>query len=591
MRDLLTLKNMISEVIYVLDHKQRRWFIYLIFVILFGSFWEMLGVSVVFPILQVLIDPEKLMGTPFVLAILNYFGGGKDFLLKAVCLGCILIYLFKNIFIFISSCMQIRYKTNLLRKLSVLMMDSYMNRSYSFFVETNSGEIIRGITFDTSAVHDIVEMLLKLCSEGFAVLLICISILMIDPFIAMTCLLLGVICFLLLILTSKKKTADMGKKNMEAVTENNKLATQIIGGIKDIFVRQKRGFFLQKFEKSCEQRRVSVSTYQIICAIPERVIEVFCIIGVILILFFRMKFGKGETVEELVPTLGVFGMALFRVLPAVSRSIGYVNGLVYHRLNLESAYSNIKQAREYLERKRKSEDEIDDEEIFKFEDIVELEHVYWKYNERSEYILSDLTMRFHKGESVGIIGESGAGKSTLSDILMGLYEPLNGTVKADGVSIYNNPFEWSKIIGYVPQTVFLLDDTIKNNILFGNNPEDEEKIWDALEKANLKDFVQKLPDQLETMVGERGIRFSGGQRQRLAIARALYYNPDIIVLDEATSALDNDTEAAVMDAISNLQGEKTLFIIAHRLSTISNCDKIYRIQDGKAWQIEKASLY
>lgn len=182
---------------------------------------------------------------------------------------------------------------------------------------------------------------------------------------------------------------------------------------------------------------------------------------------------------------------------------------------------------------------------------------------------------------MAFIGESGAGKTTLADIILGLYIPQEGTVTVDGVSIYDIPQDWSRIVGYVPQSVYLLDDTIRNNILFGEKQMDDKKIWDALKQAQLYDFVKTLPDGLNTIVGERGIKFSGGQRQRIAIARALYYNPDILVLDEATSALDNETEEALMESIEALQGLKTLIIIAHRLSTIRNCDKIYEVKDGK----------
>ena len=205
----------------------------------------------------------------------------------------------------------------------------------------------------------------------------------------------------------------------------------------------------------------------------------------------------------------------------------------------------------------------------------------WKYPESKKATLQGINLEIKKGESVAFIGESGAGKTTLADIILGLYIPQEGTVTVDGVSIYDIPQDWSRIVGYVPQSVYLLDDTIRNNILFGEKQMDDKKIWDALKQAQLYDFVKTLPDGLNTIVGERGIKFSGGQRQRIAIARALYYNPDILVLDEATSALDNETEEALMESIEALQGLKTLIIIAHRLSTIRNCDKIYEVKDGK----------
>lgn len=203
--------------------------------------------------------------------------------------------------------------------------------------------------------------------------------------------------------------------------------------------------------------------------------------------------------------------------------------------------------------------------------------------------MAGLSLIIKKGESLALIGESGAGKTTLSDVILGLLKPELGTVKMDNIDIFAIPKQWAGIIGYVPQSVYLIDDTIKENIIFGleNNENNDEAIWRALEQAQLKQFVESLPQQLNTIVGERGIKFSGGQRQRVAIARALYYDPDILVLDEATSALDSGTETAVMEAIEALQGQKTLIIVAHRLTTIRNCDKIYEVKNGVAYLCDK----
>lgn len=217
----------------------------------------------------------------------------------------------------------------------------------------------------------------------------------------------------------------------------------------------------------------------------------------------------------------------------------------------------------------------------------------WKYQAGKNEIFQDLSMTITKGESVAFIGTSGAGKTTLADIIMGLLKPQSGSVEADGVDIFSNPHRWSKIIGYVPQAVFLIDDTIRANIAFGipDNMVNEDKVWNSLIQAQLKIFVESLPDGLDTIVGERGIKLSGGQRQRIVIARALYEDPDILVLDEATSSLDTDTETAVMEAIDLLQGHKTLIIVAHRLTTIKNCNKIYEIREGKAVLSKKSEVF
>ena len=279
--------------------------------------------------------------------------------------------------------------------------------------------------------------------------------------------------------------------------------------------------------------------------------------------------------------------AAFRILPAISRITGYVNLLIFERPRLEGAYENIKTSRDYMKTLDNSNKSNEMGKDLLFERNLKVDNISWKYDEMTGDVLHNLSIEIRKGQSIGIIGESGSGKSTLSDILLGLYKPQCGNVTVDGYSIFDIPYAWSKMMGYVPQTVYLLDDTIRNNVAFGENDINDDDVWKALEKASLKKYVENLPDGLDTLVGEGGIKFSGGQRQRIAIARALFTKPSILILDEATSALDNETESAVMEAIESLQGTITMIIIAHRLSTIRNCDRIFEISEGRAIEVKK----
>ena len=290
-------------------------------------------------------------------------------------------------------------------------------------------------------------------------------------------------------------------------------------------------------------------------------------------------------------------MGAVRMLPSLGRTSANINIMSFYVTSLESAYNNMKilkeeeLANEVLEvEEQKYKDE--DEKGLTFNDSLCLSNIYWHYKDSEKNILSDLNLKVEKGQSVGLIGSSGAGKSTLADIILGLHIPNQGSVKLDGHDIRHIPQTYSRIIGFVPQSIYLLDGTIRENVAFGEGKEniDDNKIWNCLEKAQIGEFVRKLEDGLDTIVGERGVRFSGGQRQRIAIARALYRNPEILVLDEATSALDNETEAEVMKSIESLYGTITMIIIAHRLSTVKKCDVVYEIMDGKAIIKEKKEL-
>lgn len=591
MKDIATLKIMIMQLKYILDNKQKRQLVGLFLIVFLGALWEMLGVSIMLPFIQVLLTPEQLMEKRYILVIMKMFGIESVYgIIVLVCILIIFIYLIKNGYLIFSSYLQIKYKNSLLKNMSILMLRSYMNRSYQFFTNTNSGEIIRGITNDIAGVHDIIEISLKFLSEILVVILVGIYLIVTDPLMAIGVLLIGIVCLFLIAFSLKKRMSEMGMLNREALYENNKLAIQIIAGIKEIFVMQRRLAFLSEYEKSYKKREKATINYQFANACPERLIEAICISGIMAIIVIRLSVGINP--QLFVPKLAVFAVAAFRILPSISRIAGYINGLVYNRPNLEAAYINIKNARKCLA-KNNIEKYLDEKVCYdkvKFKHKIILNKVSWFYDNKA-IILNELFLEICKGESIGIIGESGSGKSTLIDILLGLYQPKSGIVEMDGYSIFDIPYLWSKLIGYVPQTVFLLDDTIRNNISFGEHTLNDNDIWEALELASLKEFVEQLPEKLDTVVGERGIKFSGGQRQRVAIARALYHNPDILILDEATSALDNETEAVVMESINQLQGMKTLIIVAHRLSTIRKCDRIYEIKDGKAILQDKQRIF
>lgn len=595
MKDLKTLKLMWNQLMYILDKKQKRNMFFVFFSILIGACLETLGVSSILPLVQMLTMPEAMMEKPYIRVITQAFVI-KDTLQVTLLVGVaiILVYIIKNIGLALSGYIQVRYSMGLVKQISVQMMKSYLNHPYSFFVDTPTGEIMRGLNGDIVAIKEITLNIFKLTSEALVFITIACYIIYSDPVMALTVIAVCGFCFLMIVVILKKKISGLGIIARDLSRDSNQIIIQTVHGIKDIFVRQKRHVFLTKYNELKEKSRAADVSYNFVSLLPERIIETVCIGGIIIAVLLRIV--QGVPSSEFVPMLALFAVAAFRILPSISRITGYVSVFIYQRPALAAAYENIKEAREYmagLAVSNKDKEIVDENTLtdVHFKDSIQIKNVVWQYNEENGNVLDGVSLTIEKGESIGIIGESGSGKSTLCDILLGLYRPQTGAVTVDGYSVFDIPHAWSKMMGYVPQMVYLLDDTIRNNVAFGEEHIDDEAVWHALEQASLKKYVETLPDGIDTIVGERGIKFSGGQRQRIAIARALYCKPDILILDEATSALDNETEIAVMEAIESLQGSITMIIIAHRLSTLKGCDKIYKIEQGTVVDVCKESLY
>ena len=593
--DLKTFFVMVRQLFYIMTVKQKRKSILLFFVILVGAAFETLGVSAILPFIEAMLTPDELRQKWYVKLIIDFLGiDNSQMIMIVVGLGVICIYILKNLYLTLSIYFQASFRYRFQKELSTRMLRAYMKRPYSYYLNVNSAEVLRGIGGDVNGVFGVFEDIFKLISELLTVCLIGIFLFYTDFLMAGGVLAIAVIAFLLIVIGFKKMLTGAGEKARRASTISNKYAYQAVNGIKEILVMRRSDYFVKKYDGAYEQFRVTEQLNSFLRQCPERIIETVCVGGLIGIVCVRL--GLGVDAAVFVPQLATFALAAFRILPSISRMIGNITGLIYQRPNLEVAYNNLREVEEFekqLKLLKIADKEFKDMKTLHFNSVLNLNGIDWKYPGSATEVLHDLSLTIHKGEAIAFIGASGAGKTTLADIILGLFRPNKGSVTVDGKDIFSIPEQWAKIIGYVPQSVFLLDDTIRNNVSFGLEEEsvNDEQIWQALELAQLKRFVEGLPYQLDTVVGERGIKFSGGQRQRIAIARALYYNPDILILDEATAALDNETEKAVMEAIESLQGLKTLIIVAHRLSTVKNCNKIYEIKDGKAIVKRKVEIF
>ncbi len=560
---------------------------------LMTSFLELLGVSMIFPLLQMLFEEDSIQQSwylNFLYTCLHFTDSNRFLLFIGIII--MIVFVVKNGMALWFSYIQQKFSSEFMKEASSMMLDSYMKQPYEYFLNHNSSELLQGIEGDVNAVYDVMKAVFQFLGETVTVILLALLLFFTDYKTAVGSLLIALICLGFIVFGLKNRTKKAGKNFRNSYEEKRKYGIQAIHGIKEITVLNRRQYFLDKFRDEGEKVAKSNLVYGFISSCPDRIIEGVCVSGFIAIVCFRII--SGVDTSTFIPALGLFAMGAFKILPSIAKLTNRITTIVFYQPGLHNCYENITSIRKAEKNTQKEVIKVnDDYNELHFQESVLIQNVTWKYINSEINVLDNVSLSIRKGESIALIGASGAGKTTLADVILGLFKPQGGTVLMDGKDIYSNAEAWSKVIGYVPQSVYLIDDTVRANVAFGvdNKRISDERVWSALDQAQIAGFIKNLPNGLNTMVGDRGIRFSGGQKQRIALARALYENPDILVLDEATSALDTETETAVMEAINALQGQKTLIIVAHRLSTIRNCDRIFEIVDGKAVERSKDEVF
>ncbi len=584
MNRLKSVKDVWNKYNFILTTSLKRWGVVVVLLTILGAIFETMGVTIILPLVQVMIAPEELRKNVIVEPIISYLGLDSDTaLIWAIGIAVIFIYLLKNLFLLMLSWVRVKYSCKVQRELSIEMMDAYMKRGYIFFLNVSTGELLRGMQGSIVNTYNALYHCFRLFAEVLTITFICLYIMVSDIIMAMCVCVLAFLCLLIIIFGFQKWIRKCGEINYVYSALVNKTLLHTFQSIKEVLVMQRQKYFINSYRKEYIEQQKGIIGQTVGTESPAYLIEGVCVAG--LIIAVCVKAINTENASTLVPQLAAFAVAAFRILPSLGRISSYFNQFMFCIPGINETYENFREVRESDSNLiSKLNDKKRIEKINGFEKKVTIEEITWKYPNAEETVLEGISMEIKKGQSIAFVGKSGAGKTTLADIILGLLPPQKGRVLIDGVDIKDIPKERSKIVGFVPQNVNLLDDTVRRNVAFGieDSEIDDDMVWAALEQAQLKDTIENSPNGLGTKIGERGIRFSGGQRQRFAIARALYCNPDILILDEATSALDTETETAVMESIEALQGHKTLIIIAHRLTTIRNCDVIYEIEDGKA---------
>lgn len=571
------MKDLVKSVFKVFNGKQKRNLIGMAVLILINSGVSLLGVSVLQPFITAVMNPEALLENEWVRLGYDMLGfDNTNQLITALAVIIMIVYAGKNAFIIFMNNMQYRFSYYGKREMQDRLMKYYISKDYTFFLNHNSAELMRDINTDPEMFYAAVLNMLQLSSEVCVSGILVIFLLIKDPLLTMGVAIAMAVMVFIFMKKLRRTLARFGDERRKYNANILQCMQQAFGGIKEIKIANRESYFEGEFCKQNGLYTYVIKQNAFLSSIPKPVMEALCIIGLMAAIVARVNATSTDP-TQFVETLAVFAAAAFALLPSANKMSEYLgsiihNGVVIHKIG--DTYAAIRDMEIDTEQKK-------DYKAVSLEKEIRVENMTFCYPDTEEAVLSHVNVTIPKNTSVAFIGPSGAGKTTMVDLILGVLKPQEGAITVDGMNIRESYRGWHDKIGYIPQTIYMLDDTIRNNIAFGQAEEiDDEQIWAALRQAQLDEFVASLDEGLDTMIGEAGVRLSGGQRQRIGIARALYRKPEVLVLDEATSALDTETEAAVMEAIDSLQGKMTMLIIAHRLSTIKNCNIVYQVENG-----------
>ena len=573
---------------YIFTAKDKRKIAILLVAVVIGSFLELLGVTIFMPFINIISNPQTIQRTWYLKLFYDglHFSSTKNFMIALSC-AIIAVYLIKNIYLIVEKNCIYKFSYSTQMRLSTRLLETYMKEPYTFHLNKNIASLQRTIQEDTGRFMQVILYFMELATELVVCLVLGIYLLFVSKSITIIVVSLLVVFVGTFLACTRRYSNQLGRDNQAYQGKIYQWMNQALGGIKEIKILERDSFFIDEYQKYYAKFARGLRLSRTISILPKYLVEAVAITGLLIAIIVKMTFGEADLVYY-IPQLTVFAVAAFRLMPSVGRINEYATNMLYAFPSVDLIYKDLVEIEDYVE---KQDHEV--AEKWNLKNAIEVKEVTYYYPDTEEPVIDGASLTIQKGKTVAFIGASGAGKTTMVDIILGLLVPQKGVVMADEINVHEKPKTFHAQIGYIPQVIYLSDDTIRNNIAFGIKKAqiDEAAVQAAVEKAQLTEFINSLPHGLDTIVGDRGVRLSGGQRQRIGIARALYHDPEILVLDEATSALDNETESAVMEAIDHLQGLKTMIIIAHRLTTIRNVDKIYEVGEGKVRERSKEDVF
>lgn len=572
--------QLIPQLLSLFERRAQLGILGLVLLILLGAVFEMIGVALVFPFISVITQPELILSSSLISGthmLLNEPEIGV--FLSYIALVIVAFFLIKNLFLAGSAYLQLKFVTRQQIELSTRLFRAYMTRPYTFHLSQNTAGLLRNLSSEIPRVFaNILVPGMQLIAEVAVVLLVGMLILIVEPvpsILAMSFLLLS--SYAIYSFYRRRITRE-GEIRQHHYAKQLQQIQEALGGVKEIRMLGREEYFEKSYQHHLVPYVRSLQFLGFAQRIPPLVIESVVVAGLMLLIWVIA--GREGNLSSVLPTLSLFAVAAFRLMPSTNRILTATSKIRFAVPALTVVHEDLEFVVHH-DPEVVSAPEVSGDRIVLTRQIT-MENVHFKYPGASAPSLKGINLTLPKGEVVAFVGPSGAGKTTAVDLLLGLLTPTIGKVSVDGTDINTNLASWQSNIGYVPQTLFLSDDSVKRNIAFGVPISEisEERVRAAIEAAQLESWIASLPQGLETSVGERGVRISGGQRQRLGIARALYHEPEILVMDEATAELDSHTESEIMSAIDQLVGAKTVVFIAHRLGTIQKCTRLYFLQDG-----------
>lgn len=571
-------KGLLHKLGYIFNKRDKRKIALLMVALIIGSMLELLSVSIFTPFVNIIMNQDAIQHTWYLKAVYDFFGFQTTKSFLAFLSGCIIVtFVVKNIYLIMEKSYVFKFSYDTQKRLSTKLLVTYMKAPYTFHLNKNMATLQRSLQEDTNYFMQVILYFFELITEIVTCMVLGTFLLIVSKTITISVLVLLVLCVGFFLMLIKKYTRKLGQDNQVYRGKIFQWMNQALGGIKEIKILGREQYFSEEYDKYYAKYAKGLRMNRLIAALPKYIVEAVCMTGLLLGIIFKMFFGEADIIYY-IPQFAIFAVAALRLMPSVGKINEYTTNMLYAMPSVDLVYHDLTEIASYEEKR-----DAEAREVWNLKEGIRVEGVTYTYPDVEEPVIQNADFVVPKGKTVAFIGASGAGKTTMVDIILGLLEPQSGRVMADELSVHEKPKTFHTQVGYIPQVIYLSDDTIRNNIAFGIKASeiDEKAVETAIQKAQLKEFIASLPNGLDTIVGDRGVRLSGGQRQRIGIARALYHDPEILVLDEATSALDNDTEAAVMEAIEKLHGEKTMMIIAHRLTTIQNADMIYEVAEGK----------